>query len=265
MNSYVNLVLFQLWWPALLRESSGIRSQLASKDRTSSTRQAPGLGPRGAFNKSLSDFNIFQHYSTVFFEWCNVFFMMPDAVERFVAEKIWNAVYGRSITEKTWYPLFVAERFFLLGCVWTRKISTNGHFHRATDFLMFSPYIFRETHAYHSKLVSHIPCYPHEIPWNPNKSHHFKVLKNVSWSSPGDSKNKWGQKKKQAAANQISLLNLNFLIFDRICWFKKKHSSWLNPHFYTPNFCSSRSSLRRTWREGSWWWNLPPRGPRMDE
>lgn len=146
--------------------------------------------------------------STVFFEWCNVFFMMPDAVERFVAEKIWNAVYGRSITEKTWYPLFVAERFLLLGCVWTRKISTNGHFHRATDFLnhgiwMFSPYIFRETHAYRSKLVSHIPCYPHEIPWNPNKSHHFKVLKNVSWSSPGDSKKKWGQKKPSSSQSNI--------------------------------------------------------------
>jgi hypothetical protein len=119
--------------------------------------------------------------STVFFEWCNVFFMMPDAVERFVAEKIWNAVYGRSITEKTWYPLFVAERFLLLGCVWTRKISTNGHFHRATDFLnhgiwMFSPYIFRETHAYRSKLVSHIPCYPHEIPINPIISKSWRMF-----------------------------------------------------------------------------------------
>ena len=68
-------------------------------------------------------------------------------------------------------------------------------------------------------VISHaIPMKSHEILINPIISKSWRMFHD----HPLVTRKTNGGKKKQAAANQISLLNLNFLIFDRICWFKKK-------------------------------------------
>ena len=111
-------------------------------------------------------------------------------------------------------------------------------------------------------VISHaIPMKSHEIPINPIISKSWRMFHDhplVTRKTNGGKKNKQQPIKYRC----LTWISWYLIVF---AGSKKKHSSWLNPHFYTPNFCSSRSSLRRTWREGSWWWNLPPRGPRMDE
>ena len=117
--------------------------------------------------------------------------MMPDAVESLP----WKKRHGKQLKDlpsrKKNMIHTVGERFFLLGCVWKSRISSNGNLHRANDLIWFEIWRFSaklsENPKHHTKLVSHILCYPHEIPWGQSPEEFFMII-------PGDSKKKRGQK-----------------------------------------------------------------------